>query len=158
MLRDVVIDTNVFAHAQNPIEPRFPAACRFLDDLLRQATMLCVDPGFHPDESCNTSLIGAEYLQRLRAGSPAFEVVLRLFSSQRIREVPRETTPQMRRRIVRLIRDSRDRTFVIVALNSDEKVVVSHDFSGGLQRRKRRAIRRETGVEVLDAAQCCVRL
>ena len=158
MLRDVVVDTNVMAHAQNPTEQRFPDAQRFLANLLNTTTELCVDPGFHPDESRNTSLIGGEYLDHLRAGSAAFEVVLRLFLSRRVKEVSRNTTPAMRRTIVRLVADPRDRTFVTVALNSSEKLFVSHDFHGGLQRKGRRVIHRQTGVKIVDAADCCARL
>jgi hypothetical protein len=149
VLDDVVVDTNIFAHAQNPAEPRFSDAGRFLRTLLDCETKLCVDRLFALDHK-NSSLIGSEYLSTINAGGTSFEVLRMLLVSDRVKSVPGTVPPNVRKRVVR-IRNRRDRTFVSVAYNSDEHVLVSHDridFPDAI----RESLKAEIGVTIADAS------
>src|SRR5438132_1342858 len=46
MLPDIVIDTNVLCHADNPYEPRCAASRMLVLRLLEVPAQLCVDEGF----------------------------------------------------------------------------------------------------------------
>ena len=85
MLADIVIDTNVFLHAENEQEVR-RESCQSLVALLREGnTLLCVDDGFNLlEESKNRSQIGREYIEHLRVGSVGYEIVRHLAQSGRL--------------------------------------------------------------------------
>ena len=51
MLNDVVVDTNVLVHAQNPNEQRFEDSTNLVDTILNSNTDLCVDEGFNEKEA-----------------------------------------------------------------------------------------------------------
>jgi predicted nucleic acid-binding protein len=157
VLDDVVIDTNVLMHAQNPTQDLFSDAVELVEAMRNCNTILRVDPGFRDDDT-NTSRIGHEYRERLVPGSAAYAVVSELAASERVKEVPIRLPPHVRRQVNQRIRDARDRTFVMVAMKSDEQVLVSHDERGGLQARRRAAIKQDLNVEVVWAADCVSRL
>jgi len=89
MISDVVIDTNVLVHADNPMEARSAASRSLLQGLLGVNTVLCVDEGYDPDEPRNRSRIGSEYRQNLRFGSLGLAVLVHLAGQGRIRTLPR---------------------------------------------------------------------
>jgi hypothetical protein len=153
MLADVVIDTNVLMHAQNPAEERCADSRRLLESLLAAATMLCVDEGFADSEAANRSHIGTEYLQTLRAGSLPLVIIAVLGTQGRIRQVPKCTPQRVAKRINQLLRNKADRIFLSVAFNSGEKTLVSHDYKD-FQVPKRRDIAGELGVNVTEAGPC----
>jgi predicted nucleic acid-binding protein len=153
MLADVVIDTNVLLHAQNPTEQRCAESLQLLQLLLEASTALCVDEGFAHDETLNRSHIGAEYLQKLRAGSFALEVIVALAARGRIRHVPRRAPLATAGKINQLLRNRVDRVFLSVAFNSTEKILVSHDYKD-FQIPKRRDIASSLGVNVTEAGLC----
>jgi len=129
MLHDLVLDTNVLVHASNP-DCQFHAACGdLLTRLLEVATSLCVDDGFSLIEADNRSLIGHEYLQHLRFGMVGFAVVSHLAGTGRVRMVSKAVNASLSKRLNILIPVKRDRTFVKVAANSEERVLGSHDFA-----------------------------
>ena len=88
-LNDLVVDTNVLLHSQNPGERRFADSLRFLQTLLACESMLCVDEGFDPDPARNRSMIAAEYLQNLQFGSAALAFVSQMAQGNRVRQLPR---------------------------------------------------------------------
>ena len=47
MIDDIVIDTNVLVHAQNPNEKRFVDTTNLIKIILDSNTSLCVDEGFN---------------------------------------------------------------------------------------------------------------
>lgn len=157
MLDDVVVDTNVLVHAQNPQEDRFGDSVRFVENLLACRALLCVDSGFSTKESSNRSLIGAEYLEKLRAGSLGYAALVQLATSGRVREVARMADGAARKQILQLIRKPRDRTFLSVAWNSSGRLLVSHDYED-FQEGKRKEIHKVIGVRMADAAEMCVLL
>ncbi len=154
MLRDVVVDTNVFRHAANPKDDYWHPSLTFLKVLLDADTLLCVDKGFHLSCGEHKSVVGYEYHEHMRFGSIGLEVLKKLAVQQRIKQVPRRAPQQIARRINQLIRSKKDRVFLGVAYNSCDKTLVSHDFTD-FQVRKRPVIKRKIGVLVGTAAECC---
>jgi hypothetical protein len=130
MLADLVVDTNVFLHAENDQEPRHIQAARLLIALQSKActTLLCVDEGFDLEEAKNRSQIGSEYLRHLRHGTLAFAVVVHLLGSLRIKQVPRGVPANVSRRILQQGVTGADRTFIQVAYNSQDNTLTCHDF------------------------------
>jgi hypothetical protein len=128
MLGDLVVDTNVFEHASNPGVSYCAEARRLLTALQRASTVLRVDEGFDPNPARNRSLIMGEYFERLKIGMLAFALVSTWASTRRIVPVSSHVAPEVRRQINQTIGDRRDRTFLKVAINSDDHFLCSHDF------------------------------
>jgi hypothetical protein len=150
MLVDVVLDTNVLLHADNDIEPRQADAVELLTKLLGSDTAVAVDEGFDLDESKNRSLIGQEYLTKLTPLSFGYLALTELFSSGRFLMTKRSADATTRNRVNQLLRNRRDRTFLLVALNTHEQVFCSHDFRD-FSTAKRNDIRRQLAVAVEEA-------
>jgi hypothetical protein len=129
MLDDLVVDTDVFVHASNPGVTYCTDARCLLTVLEGVSTVLRVDEGFDVDPARNRSLIGGQYLEHLHFGMLAFAFVSQLASTGRIIPVSRNVVPAVGKRINQIIRDKRDRTFLKVAINSDDRFFCSHDFN-----------------------------
>lgn len=157
MLSELVVDTNVLLHADDPRQAHCDDAQALLRDLLEGKTCLCVDEGFDLDEARNQSLIGGEYFSRLAASSTASAVLAELFSTGAVHFVSRTVTRAVKKNIEQTVRKKRDRTFLFVAHNSDGKVLCSHDYED-MQKAKRRFLKAKTGVEVLRVADARGRL
>ena len=159
MLVDIVVDTNVFAHCSNAIEPRAEAALEFIRKLLAGSEKLCVDPGFHMNEALNKSIIGHEYLTHLPFGTLGAAAVAALAGSLRVVELPRRpSTRGIKKKVDQLVKDKGgDRTFVGVASNSTERVFVSHDYAD-FSTNVRKALLKEVNVCVISAEKCMARL
>lgn len=142
MLADIVIDTNVLVDAGNPGVIRQGDSLGFLNKFLELKTDLKVDPG---------DLIVSEYSDKLRAGTPGFAVLAQLAASNRIKIVPEMPSYNIRRKVIRIIRNRRDRTFLCVSIQTDGKIFVSHDFHD-FHSEKRIYIGKTFGVDVLEAA------
>ena len=154
MLSDIVVDANVLIHTQDPNVPYFAAACDFVRRLVARATVICVDPGFSTEESTDRSVIGLEYRTHLRFGSPGYNAVATLAAQKRIKQVTDKVGAAVHKRVNQLLRNKKDRTYVRVAVNSDEQTFVSHDYTD-FQFTKREAIMADLGVRVLEASQSC---
>jgi hypothetical protein len=150
VLTDLVVDTNVFVHADNPSEQRHAASVSLLDALLKGSTSLGVDDGFDLDSAKNESLMGQEYLERLTPLSAGFQVLAYLAQSGRTKFVPRKFDKATRDQVKQLIRNKRDRTFLLVSTEMVERVFCSHDFKD-FQKKKRREIKSKLNVSVLEA-------
>ncbi len=150
MLPDIVIDTNVLCHADNPSEPRCAASLTLMNTLLVISTNLCVDEGFALDMTKNRSHICAEYLERLVPGSVPYAVLTHLAAFNRVREVHRRPDWATARRIKQMVRKARDRIFVGVAHNSAGKTLVSHDFQD-FAAAKRHTVKKDIGVSIIEA-------
>jgi len=151
VLVDVTVDTNVFLHSANEAEARCAASKEFLQGLLDGTASLCIDEGFDVDESRNKSIIGCEYLNNLRFVDPAFAVIVELGKKGRILGLKRTTDSATQKKIVRLITNKIDRTFLKVSYNSRSQVFVSHDYTD-FQQTKRATIRTQLGVRAVDAS------
>lgn len=159
MLTDIVVDTNVFSHAQMPPNQQdFLDAKAFIEALLECETQLCVD-GILDPESPESSKIGWEYFNYVPPIGLGYTALVKMLSTGRVRMgVSDDVGPVLRKFVVNLIRnDSRDRTFVFVAFNTQERIVVSHDrvdYTG----RVRTQVQRRMGVTIEDAADTSCRL
>ncbi len=153
MLTDLVLDTNVLVHAENPEEPRQAASIALITRLRSATTVACIDPGFSVNQAQNKSLIGAEYLKHLRAGSPGLALIAFLAANGRISAVSRDVDLKTKREIIRMVRNKRDRTFLFVTINSVDRTLASHNFKD-MQKDKRKFIRTEYGVAIIEAVNC----
>jgi hypothetical protein len=150
MLEDIVIDTNVLAHSQNPNEVRYQECCEMLNKLLQCSTVVAVDEGFSLNRANNRSHIGHEYLENLSHGSLAFSVLSKLAVSKRVKFLPKRAPRREQRIINQSVRNRFDRAFLGVAFNSTEGIFVSHDFQD-FQPHKRSFILRELAIDICEA-------
>ena len=87
MVSEIVVDTNIFVHANRPDQETsrlFSEALEFVLLLEQNSVCLCVDEGFSLAESENGSRIGYEYLEYIRYGSVSMEMINMLASKARI--------------------------------------------------------------------------
>ena len=154
MIEDVVVDTNVFVHSDNPGVDEFESSLRFMNRLLESLVALCIDDGFNVDESKNRSLIGNEYFKHIK-GTLAKSVLAHLAQNQRIKVVGKSVEHSQRKLILQSVSNKRDRNFLFVALNSSSKHLVSHDFRD-FNKSKRKFINKKVGVIFATASECCV--
>jgi predicted nucleic acid-binding protein len=151
MLKDVVIDTNVFMHAGNDLEERQAEAIIFVETLLESATKIGVDPGFSVEEANNGSMIWAEYLNHIQESTLGRTAIAYLAQNERIAVFDRAVSQQHHKRVQTTVRDPSDRVFMKVAINTREKVLVSHDFAA-FGSAMRLAGRARNGCTITDAA------
>jgi hypothetical protein len=116
-------------------------------------TSLCIDDGFDCDPAKNKSHIGHEYLKRLQAGSLGYNLVVELVKQRRVAQCKKTVNQGAAKKINQWLRKKADRIFLSVAFNSVAKTLVSHDFED-FQKQKRKDIRKEVGVEVVEACEC----
>lgn len=156
-LTDIVVDTNVLAHAANPSDQdHFNDASLFLEQLASETTtIICIDPDPSLDRNQNTSRIFGEYLTTLSPAALTASVIAALFIQGRYAVVPRTVSKEVRTKINRLVRKSSatDKVFVSVAYNSTDRVLASHDFTD-FPAPVRAALARELAVTVSDAVGC----
>jgi hypothetical protein len=151
VLNDVVIDTNVLVHADNPGEERHRDAVELLDQLLEADTKLGIDEGFDIDPQKNLSLIGQEYLEKLTPTSLAYLILAHLAQTERVTFIPRSFGAHTRKAVNQILKNKRDRTFVLVAGETENRVLCSHDFKD-FGKRKRKDIKTKLGVAIVDAS------
>ena len=150
MLLDIVLDTNVLVHADNPEELRHQTSRALLAELANCVTRLCVDEGFDVIEANNRSIIGAEYLKHLRFGMLGYELVRHLAGSLRVKQVSRNVPQSVLRHITRQVPKGPDRTFLRVAFNSESKTLACHDFDD-VPITVRARLQRSIGLQIIDA-------
>jgi len=125
---DVVVDTNVFKHAQDRSSHHFMASAQFIASLLGSEVKLCLDQGFDIDNSAQpTSLIGAEYTKHLQPQSYGHIALALLLATGRYKAVGTKVSDAARKWSDAEIGKKRDRTFFRVAALSVDKTLVSHD-------------------------------
>ena len=84
---DVVVDTNIWLHANNPTVDTFAAALEFVRTLLRSSTVLCFDTGVSLTEACNRSRILSEYLAQIKGSGVGKKILEELLQSGRWTDV-----------------------------------------------------------------------
>lgn len=150
MAIDVVLDTNVLLHASNNQESRQEDSIKLLMYLLESSELICVDPKFTTSETTNASIIGYEYLTYLKYGMLGYSFVAKMASSKRICEISHSTEISVSRAINQCLSNKHDKIFLKVAINSTEKILVSHDFKD-FTLEKRKFIRRNFEAEIIAA-------
>ena len=147
---DIVIDTNVFMHAHNPNEKRSTNAKKLLLKIIDNDILLCVDSGFNLIEAKNSSLICHEYIKHLRHGSIGLAVVVKLASDKRIKELTSSTERKITKKVNQLLRNKSDKIFLKVAHNSNNKVLVSHDYQD-FSKTKRKTIKKDLDISIIES-------
>jgi hypothetical protein len=153
MLADVVVDTNVFVHAENPGNAEYEASREFINLMLGATTLLCLDAGFDVDESRNASRIAGEYIAHLPPGALAHVLIQQCAANGRISILDPRVSPSINQTIERLVDDPSDWKFVRVAHKSQERVLVTHDDDHLWPVVDELAA--EVSVELADAYGCC---
>jgi hypothetical protein len=121
----LVVDTNVFEHADNSNEIRHPASLALLNVLINtQGQLIYVDESLSPDES----FILNEYIKRLVPGNFGHTVLLLLARQGRISPIKRTVNANITKKIKMWVHKPVDVTFVKVSFNSADRIFVSHDF------------------------------
>lgn len=150
-LTDVVIDTNVFVHAGNPDVEHFDGAIKFLKEVLDSETVICVDK----NKNEYPGKILYEYRDKIRGQHFGSHVFSKLLQQKRFVDVKRKIPQKEKKILLRLINklgSQTDKIFVIVAYNSGEKILVSHDFDD-FSRDIRGKLKKDLGVEVPCSGQ-----
>lgn len=129
MPKDLVIDTNVLVHASNSKEKWQEESVKLIEHLLNSDEVMRVDPVFTGDPSTNTSYVGYEYLKHLRSGMIGYSFISLMAASKRIVPCSRATHSSKTRAINQCMTNNHDRVFIKVAINSDSKILVTHDFT-----------------------------
>ena len=153
MLVDLVADTNVFVDAGNPGSVRFECSVELLDSLLKSDTVLKIDPESKSRTPATAGHIMTVYLDNLHHGSFGLSVLTALASAERVLKIKEFPSYSVKRKVNQMIRNKVDRIFLCVAIKSEEKVLVSHDFID-FQQPKRAEIRQKFGVRVVEAGAC----
>ena len=157
VLQDVVVDTNVFVHAENEHAADCEPSRRLISRLRAATTSLCFDEGFDLDEARNRSLIAGEYLEHLPAGALALALIEECAAAGRIRLLPLSIrNRRVRDAIDELVTDPTDRKFVRVARKAAERLLVTHDDQHLHSVATELADR--VGVQLEDAHGCCARI
>lgn len=138
-------------HAHDSTCGNFDNANDFLNAFIASAAVIRVDPGFAWDEGTNRSLIGQEYLTHLPFGMAGSSFLQTLASSQRAVEAEKRVSDSFGRKSNQMIRNKRDRTFLRVAVNTLDRILVSHDFAD-FQVAKRAEIRKIFAVQIIEAS------
>lgn len=127
-MNDIVIDTNVFAHSSNPESGYFICASTLLEKIVTGDFELAVDEFFFAEEASNTSGIYSEYLEHLNGCELAKSVLSTLIDEGRIKSLSTKVSNGIRGFINQGVPDATDRKFVRVAVNSNNRVLVSNDL------------------------------
>ena len=154
MATDIVIDTCILVQANNPRDRYFEASVDLLESVVGQESLLlCMDPGYSM-EARNKSHIFQEYRENLSPVVWTTALFAALFSSRRVKDVPRKVPNDVRLKVNKLIKKEkpRDRTFLKVAYNSTDRILVTHDGED-FPDSKRPKIKSQLAVDVLDAAE-----
>ena len=154
MLTDIVLDANVLAHSNNPERTDyFASANDLLSILLTTHTKLCLEKGFSLDPATNKSRILHEYRPFLINGTLAYTLIATLAGSDRIAGTDTRVSPQNAKLIKNKVNDNTDRIFIRVALNTVDRVLVSHD-DDAFPDAVRSLFKAEISVRVVDCMEC----
>lgn len=126
---DIVLDTCTLVHADNPESQYQDSSIELIQRMYANNTMVTVDEGFELDETHNQSYIGLEYLKHLAPSSLGFNLIKDMALLGRLSFVSNVPPYHTKKYIERIIRNKKDRIFLRVAFNSEEKTLVSHDFT-----------------------------
>jgi len=149
---DIVLDTCTLVHADNSESDYQESSVELINRMFANSTLVTVDDGFTFDISTNQSYIGLEFIKHLRPGSLGYSLIVHLALNMRINFVSNVIPNATKNYIEQIIRNKKDRMFLRVAFNSDEKTLASHDYTD-YQIRKRKTIRKQLGIDVVTAEE-----
>ena len=151
-LSELVIDTNIFVHSDNPGVSYYQSSRAFLKAFMNSEVALVVDEHFDTKPAVNSSRIGYEYVQHIHHGSLGFYVLLLVIENDRLHQAETAQYTPYKRRFKQMVRNKTDIIFLSVAASTADKVFVSNDFND-FQRNKRIRWKRENLVSVFDSEE-----
>ena len=151
-MNEIVIDTNVLMHAENPTENFMKDSIDFLSKLIDSNIKICVDEGFDATESKNKSKIYSEYLNNLNYGSFGSTAITLLAQTDRILEKPKKVSNNIGQLINRCVYDKEDRIFTKIAVQSVCKILVSHDHKH-FPENVRKCLKKRIDLDIINADQ-----
>lgn len=150
--KDIVIDTNIFCHADNRVV-RFHASSKsFLFRLSKSDTLLCIDEGFDPDEAKNRSFIASEYYNNLKWNSFGYSILLKIINNKLYKLILKSQYKRHKRKARQYLRNKTDRIFLCVTLESNRRLMISNDFID-FQISKRKRLKKDLEVIILASNQ-----
>lgn len=159
MLIDIVIDTNVISHANNPSCKYGKDSMRFLMKMLESKTSMCLDAKLKdgsPDQK--SSRIMQEYRNTLSATHGlTYQFLVQMMQKNRIKFVPTEVNRDDAVWINQRISVPNDRTILRIALNSEGFVVASNDYQD-FTKSVRRECKKTFGLQVLESKDAILEL
>jgi hypothetical protein len=148
---DLVVDTCTLVHANSETDYQ-ESSIELINKLIMNNTLLVVDEGFDLNETTNRSYIGLEYIKHIAPGMLAYGLLQHIALNGRFKFVSNRVPNATKNHIEQIIRNKKDRMFLRVALNSEEKKLISHDYTD-YQKAKRKTIKTKLKVEILDASE-----
>lgn len=130
---DIVVDTNVLAHADNPSSGRQDESKQLLDLIDAESIPICIDV---------KQQIVNEYLEKLAHSSLGMNMLKKWILNKNYVALESSVNPSDSGWIGRNIEDSLDRVFLKVTLNSTEKDFVTHDFEDFHVRQRKKIMKR----------------
>lgn len=140
---DIVVDTNVLMHAENPASEQQHHAVLLLRHIDQSNTLLCLD---------ESQRILGEYFEQLSNKSVAKGFLKKWLSSNQYVAVKLDLNPADRRWIGNNIGDALDRIFLKATCVSSNRDLVSHDFED-FSLRMRARIQKRLRVSIQTAQQ-----
>ncbi len=147
---DIVLDTCTLVHANNSDSDYQEHSIILINKLLENSTLVTVDEGFSLDESNHSSYIALEYLKHLSPGMLGHSLLSFLASNERFNFISNKVPKSTKNYIEQKIRNKKDRMFLRIAYNSQEKTLASHDYTD-YQKNKRKTIKKDINVLIVDA-------
>lgn len=149
-ISDIVIDTNVFVHSDNPHIHFNNSAKETLQRVIDENIKICVDDIFDIRECENTSRIGSEYYRNLTPGTYGYTCLLQILIKQNIKQIIKKEFNREKRELGQLVSNRTDIVFVIVTIGSDCKTLVSNDYQD-FNRNNRNIIKRRFDINIKDS-------
>lgn len=149
---EVVVDTNVFVHANNTGVTFCASAREALCNIDQQGIIICLDDEFDIVESRNRSWIGSEYFKHIRIGTFGYAILLKIIMRGNIRQIFKDKYLRFKRQFRQIVRDNVDICFLLVALGCASHILVSNDFED-FQQPKRSKIRKQYGISIISSRE-----
>lgn len=153
---DIVLDTNVLSHAENPGSVNQESALAVLHWMMKSNTLWVLDDNGKDAPNPWTSILYVEYHETLPPQSLSLLLLQTCLQSERVKFAARPTRVD-REIIERLIpRNKRDRAVLGAARGSTDRILVSND-EADFDAATRKAVKKVLGVQILNSAEASVK-
>ncbi|WP_282858230.1 hypothetical protein [Pseudoclavibacter helvolus] len=147
---DIILDTNVLSHADNPASPNQVSALQVVSWMRDTSALWVLDDNGKSAPDPWTSVLYLEYQETLPPQGASITLFLACLQSGRIKFSPRPNHVD-RKAIEKLVpRNKRDRAVLGAAHGSESKILVSNDLSDFSEKVRKSALK-ELGVSVLHS-------
>ncbi|WP_333695483.1 hypothetical protein [Flavobacterium sp.] len=151
-MNDIVIDTCTLVHADNPESDYFEHSVDFINRMTANTILCTVDEGFDMNDPVHSSYIALEYIKHLKPTSLGYYLMIHIAQNSRFNFVSIKVPQKEKKVVEQKIRNKKDRHFLRVAINSNDKILASHDFTD-YQKSKRKYFKKEMGIEIVTAEE-----